>query len=88
MHQDLDVVHVYLNVFGPLSLHRSMEIFISLLLSHQMNLGESNATPNSLRLSCNHTHCVAAFTAPLYSALAEEMDIVWCFLLDLLDFYH
>ena len=57
----------------------SMEILISLLLSHQMTVGESNATSSSRRIPCNHTHCVAVFTAPLYVASAEDREMV-CFL--------
>ena len=60
---------------------RSMYIFISLLLSHQMTVGELNEKPSSPRITCNHTHCVAAFTAPLYLASSNERDIVCCFLL-------
>ena len=60
----------------------SVEIFISLLLSHQMTVGESNAKPSSPRIPYNHTHCVAVFISPLYSASVDERDIVCCFLLD------
>ena len=41
-----------------------------------MTVGESNEKPSSPRIPCNHTHCVAAFTAPLYYASTEERDIV------------
>ena len=47
-----------------------------------MNVGESNANPNSPRIPYNHTHCVAGFTAPLYSASADERDIVYGFFLE------
>ena len=49
-----------------------------------MAVGESKSKPSSQRMPCNHTHCVAAFTPLLYSALDNEMDIVFCFLLE----YH
>ena len=58
-----------------------VEKLISLLLSHQMIVGESNEKPSSPRMSCNHTHCVVAFTAPMYSASTDEMEIVCCFLI-------
>ena len=45
-----------------------------------MTVGESNAKLSSLRMPCNHTHCVAAFTAPLYSTSYEEREIM-CYLL-------
>ena len=61
---------------------RLVEIFIALLLSHKMTMGESNANPISPRIPCNHTHCVDAFTAPLYSALDDERDIMCCLLLE------
>ena len=47
-----------------------------------MIVGESSATSSSQRMPCNHTHCVAAFTTPLYSASTEEREIVWCLLLE------
>ena len=58
----------------------SMEILIELLMTHQIIVGESNAKPSSPRIPCNHTHCVVAFIAPLYSALADDKKIA-CFLL-------
>ena len=47
-----------------------------------MTMGESNEKPSSPRIPCNHTHCIAAFTAPLYSGSVDERDVVCCFLLE------
>ena len=47
-----------------------------------MLLGESIVTPNSRRIPCNQTHCVATLTDALYSASAEERKMAYCFLLD------
>ena len=55
---------------------------MELLLSHQLTVGESNEKPSSPRMPFNHTHYVAAFTAPLYWASIDERDIVCCFLLN------
>ena len=47
-----------------------------------MLVGESIGTPNSRRIPCNQTHCVAALTAAMYSASADEIQMVCCFLLE------
>ena len=39
-------------------------------------------TPNSQKIPCNQTHCVATLTAALYSAFADESEMVCYFLLD------
>ena len=82
MHKDLNVVHVNINVPVLCICTGSMYIFIELLLSHQMTVGESNAKPSSPRIPCNHIHFVAAFTTPLYSDSTDERDIVCCLLLE------
>ena len=47
-----------------------------------MLVGESIVTPNSRRIPCNQTHCVAALTVALYSAFVDESEMVCCFLLE------
>ena len=47
-----------------------------------MLVGESIVTPNSRRIPCNQTHCVAALAASLYSTFADESDMVCCLLLE------
>ena len=59
-----------------------VDILISLLLSHQMIVDESNEKPSSPRIPYNHTRYVGAFTAPLYSDSTDERDIVCYFLID------
>ena len=41
-----------------------------------MIVGESNANPFFPRMPWNHTHCVAAFTAPLYLDLDDDNEIL------------
>ena len=53
-----------------------------LWLSTQMLVGESIVTPNFQRIPCNQTHYVAALAAALYSAFADESEMVCYFLLD------
>ena len=57
---------------------RSVEIFLSVLLSHQMIVGESNANPSSPRIPCKHTHFLVVFISPLYSDSTEDKEIMCC----------
>ena len=59
----------------------SVYILIAHWLSTQMLVGESIMTPNSRIIPCNQTQCVATLTAALYSAFADESEIVFYFLL-------
>ena len=47
-----------------------------------MLVGESIVTPNSRRIPRNQTHQVAALTAALYLASANESEMVCYFLLE------
>ena len=47
-----------------------------------MTMSESNSKPSSPRMPCYHTNCVAAFTAPLFLALADYKEIVLFLLID------
>ena len=60
----------------------SVSILVALWLSTQILVGESIVTPNSRRIPCNQTHYVAALSVTLYSASADESEMVCCFLLD------
>ena len=55
---------------------------MALLFSTQIFVGEKIVTPNSRRIPCNQTHYVVASTASLYSASADESEMVCCFLID------
>ena len=54
---------------------------MELLLSTQMFVGESIVTPNSQRIPCKQTHYVVALIVALYSASADESEMVCCFLI-------
>ena len=54
---------------------------MEILFSTQMLVGESIVTPNSWRIPYNQTHCVAALIVALYSASANESEMVCFFLL-------
>ena len=55
---------------------------MSLLFSTQMLVGDSIVTPNSRKIPCNQTHCVAALIVAVYLASIHESEMVLFLLLD------
>ena len=74
-------MHVYLYVLCTLPMYW-INIYLNGTLIFHPNVGwRINCDTKFLENFDNQTHCVAALTAALYSASADESKMVCCFLI-------